>query len=93
MTAEYSTGNNLLSGGDGNDFLNVSGSYFGSSNGSSDDLSKGNNTLQGGAGDDNLTAGGSTGNNLLSGGDGNDFLDISGGSSGDDQTEFDSRST
>ncbi|BDI20179.1 hypothetical protein ANSO36C_59810 [Nostoc cf. commune SO-36] len=73
MSAGGSTGDNLLSGDDGNDSLNISGGY-------SDSRSSGNNTLNGGAGDDTLSAGGSTGDNLLSGGDGNDSLDISGNS-------------
>ncbi|MEH2400343.1 calcium-binding protein [Nostoc sp.] len=68
MYADFSSGNNLLSGGDGNDTLSTSSyndpySYF---------LSSGNNTLNGGAGDDKLYAYVSTGNNFLSGGDGND---------------------
>ena len=57
MTASGSIGNNLLSGGDGNDFLDISGttSGYGESIVSSDS-SSGNNTLNGGAGDDTLTA-------------------------------------
>ena len=71
-----SSGNNLLSGGDGDDYLSVSGyfsySYYADSY--SDKTSGGNNTLNGGTGNDTLTASGSTGNNLLSGSDGNDSL-------------------
>ncbi|MEH2010705.1 calcium-binding protein, partial [Nostoc sp.] len=53
----------LLSGGDGNDYLDLT-------------YSDGNNTLTGGLGNDTLNASGSSGNNLLSGGDGNDYLDL-----------------
>ncbi|WP_292705211.1 MULTISPECIES: calcium-binding protein [unclassified Nostoc] len=82
MRAGGSTGDNLLSGGDGNDYLDISGIYSNTSVGLyinfSDSRSLGNNTLNGGAGNDTLRAGGSTGNNLLSGGSGNDYLDLSG---------------
>ncbi|MEH1872497.1 calcium-binding protein, partial [Nostoc sp.] len=69
-----SLGNNRLLGGDGNDFLDLSGRY----SPSQDSRSFGNNTLIGGAGNDSLSASGSLGNNRLLGGDGNDFLDLSG---------------
>jgi len=80
LIASGSKGDNLLSGGDGNDSLDISGYLYRGSdpNSSFNSISSGNNTLNGGAGDDTLGAGGSRGNNLLSGGDGNDFLNISG---------------
>ncbi|MEH1908965.1 MAG: hypothetical protein V7L05_09120 [Nostoc sp.] len=68
-----------LATGDGNDFLDISGSsdtaydYFEFY----DSRSSGKNTLNGGAGNDTLSAIGSTGDNLFSGGDGNDSLDVS----------------
>ncbi|MEH2126550.1 calcium-binding protein [Nostoc sp.] len=62
----YLSGDNLLNGGDRNDFLSVSDSY-------------GKNTIEGGAGDDTLNASFSSGDNLLNGGDGNDSL-VSGAS-------------
>ncbi|MBN3889269.1 MAG: calcium-binding protein [Nostoc sp. JL31] len=78
LNASGSTTDNLLSGSDGNDsldisgFFRVSGSVFPSNSYGSRSL--GNNTLEGGAGDDTLSAGGSKGDNLLSGGNGNDTL-------------------
>ncbi|MEH2024693.1 beta strand repeat-containing protein [Nostoc sp.] len=71
-----STGENLLFGDDGNDSLDISGSFDGSEYGGSYfyGYASGNNTLNGGAGDDTLSAQYSTGDNLLSGGDGNDLL-------------------
>ncbi|MBD2535110.1 calcium-binding protein [Nostoc flagelliforme FACHB-838] len=90
LNASGSTGDNLLFGGDGNDFLDVSGSYSGNSS-SFDSRSLGNNTLDGGAGNDSLSASGSKGDNLLSGGDGNDSLNVSGGTRSDFGF-FDSRS-
>ncbi|MHC5727611.1 MAG: calcium-binding protein, partial [Nostoc sp.] len=74
---EYSTGNNLLSGGDGNDSLSISGYAISYASGQNLFPSSGNNTLNGGAGDDTLNATISTGNNLLSGGDGNDSFYVS----------------
>ncbi|QLE44367.1 calcium-binding protein [Nostoc sp. C052] len=76
LNADSPSGNNLLSGDDGNDYLSTSGIY--TYRGEPNFSSSGNNTLNGGAGDDTLNAGISTGNNLLSGGDGNDSLSISG---------------
>ncbi|MEH2258455.1 beta strand repeat-containing protein [Nostoc sp.] len=78
LNANGSKGDNLLSGGNGNDFLYLIGSYSYDYGESKDSRSEGNNTLEGGAGDDRLRAGGLTGDNLLSGGDGNDELDLSG---------------
>ncbi|AVH66231.1 hemolysin-type calcium-binding repeat-containing protein [Nostoc sp. 'Peltigera membranacea cyanobiont' N6] len=75
MDAESPQGNNLLSGGDGNDTLSTSGVF--TYRAAPNFVSSGNNTLNGGAGNDYLMAEGSSGNNLLSGGDGNDYLDIS----------------
>jgi Ca2+-binding RTX toxin-like protein len=87
-------GENLLSGGNGSDFLSVSGySAFRYANYYYDSRSFGNSTLNGGAGDDNLSASGSTGNNLLSGDDGNDSLSISGYSEGSNYDDYDSRSS
>ncbi|WP_445626190.1 beta strand repeat-containing protein [Nostoc sp. DSM 114167] len=57
-----SADDNLLDGGDGNDFLSVFSD------------ASGENTLNGGVGNDTLDVSGSTGNNLLDGGDGNDSL-------------------
>ncbi|MHC5730988.1 MAG: calcium-binding protein, partial [Nostoc sp.] len=59
MSASGSTGNNLLFGGDGNDYISASGAT-------------GNNTLDGGNGNDILTGG--LGNDILIGGLGNDTL-------------------
>ena len=73
MNAESSSGNNLLSGGDGNDFLSISGYLFYNAS-TIDYRSSGNNTLNGGAGNDTLNGSGSYVNKLLSGGDGNDYL-------------------
>ncbi|MEH2233879.1 MAG: calcium-binding protein [Nostoc sp.] len=69
MSGRGSTGNNLLSGGDGNDYLDI---------GSSDPTLSTivNNTLNGGAGDDTFDATNAKGNNLLSGGDGNDSFNL-----------------
>jgi len=78
LSASGSTGNNLLSGDDGNDTVSISGYYNGDNYDEYDSRSSGNNTLNGGAGDDTLSASGSKGNNLLSGGYGNDSLSISG---------------
>ncbi|MGV0104181.1 Calcium-binding protein [Nostoc sp. DSM 114160] len=78
LNASGSIADNLLSGSDGNDsldisgFFKVSGSVFPSNSYGSRSL--GNNTLEGGVGDDTLSAGGSKGDNLLSGGNGNDTL-------------------
>ncbi|WDD36971.1 calcium-binding protein (plasmid) [Nostoc sp. UHCC 0926] len=77
MRAEFSTGDNLLSGGDGNDYLSISGYIINISGGDNFYPSSGNNTLNGGTGDDILYAQISTGNNLLSGGDGNDSFYVS----------------
>ncbi|MEH2228670.1 MAG: calcium-binding protein [Nostoc sp.] len=78
LSAGGSKGDNLLFGDDGNDSLDIFGSYSYYYAESKDSRSEGNNTLDGGGGDDRLSAGGSKGDNLLSGGDGNDELDISG---------------
>ena len=59
MYASYSVGDNLLDGGDGNDFLYAYGAT-------------GSNTLLGGAGDDTIYGG--SGSDLLTGGSGNDIL-------------------
>ncbi|MEH2281794.1 MAG: calcium-binding protein [Nostoc sp.] len=67
---DLSNGDNLLSGGDGNDTL----SGLGNATTSSHPSGKGNNTLNGGAGDDYFNIDLSQGDNLLSGGDGNDTL-------------------
>ncbi|WP_267868523.1 calcium-binding protein [Nostoc sp. CHAB 5836] len=80
LYARSSSGYNLLSSGDGNDFLDTSSyslSYDDNTSSKSLIPSSGNNTLNGGAGDDRLYARFSLGNNLLSGGDGNDFFDLS----------------
>ncbi|MEH1848583.1 MAG: calcium-binding protein, partial [Nostoc sp.] len=77
LKAEYSTGNNFLSGDDGNDSLSISAYFFEFSSGSGYFSSSGNNTLNGGAGDDTLGAEHSTGSNFLSGGDGNDSFSLS----------------
>ncbi len=86
MSAGGSTGDNLLSGGDGNDYLSISGyySYTPSDPYSPRDVSItyesrsiSNNTLNGGTGDDNLNASNSKGNNLLDGGAGNDYISAS----------------
>jgi Ca2+-binding RTX toxin-like protein len=92
LRAGGSTGDNLLSGGDGNDYLDISGSYT-SYRAEFDSRSTGKNTLKGGAGDDTLRAVSSTGDNLLSGGDGNDYLDVSGTVYSDPFAINDSRST
>ncbi|MEH1944176.1 MAG: calcium-binding protein [Nostoc sp.] len=80
LNADYSSGDNLLDGDDGNDFLFASGyQYYSSYNEQGGDLrTLGNSTLNGGAGNDNLSASGSTGDNLLSGGDGNDSVSVFG---------------
>ncbi|MBE9106088.1 hypothetical protein IQ229_14400 [Nostoc cf. edaphicum LEGE 07299] len=70
-----SADDNLLDGGDGDDFLYASAFY---------DVS-GENTLNGGVGNDTLEVGTSTGNYLLDGGDGNDSL-IASYSSGNNNT-------
>nr|WP_223269968.1 calcium-binding protein [Nostoc sp. 'Peltigera membranacea cyanobiont' 213] len=67
MILSYSTGDNLLNGGDGNDSLSTTESF-------GYNTPSGNNTLNGGAGNDILSVDGSTGDNLLNGGDGNDIL-------------------
>ena len=59
IVGNYSSGDNLLSGGDGNDTLIASQGY-------------GKNTLIGGNGNDYLTGG--SGNDYLTGGSGNDYL-------------------
>ncbi|MEH2068070.1 MAG: calcium-binding protein [Nostoc sp.] len=64
-------GANLLLGGDGNDTLLASGSYF------SYPSTFANNTLKGGAGNDYLNIDYSSGDNLLLGGDGDDTLSAS----------------
>ncbi|MEH2415069.1 beta strand repeat-containing protein [Nostoc sp.] len=69
LNVESSTDDNLLDGGDGNDFL-YTPSF----------TTSGNNTLNGGVGNDTLNVESSTGNNLLDGGDGNDSLIASGAS-------------
>ncbi|PHM06729.1 calcium-binding protein [Nostoc sp. 'Peltigera malacea cyanobiont' DB3992] len=67
----------MLSGGDGNDSLDISGDYsYYASYDYSDSRPSGNNTLEGGAGDDRLSFGNSTGDNLLSGDDGNDSFNL-----------------
>ncbi|MEH2082551.1 MAG: calcium-binding protein [Nostoc sp.] len=73
--------NNLLSGDDGNDSLDVSGFYDDYRGNFSLIAILGKNTLNGGAGDDNLVTNYSSGNNLLSGGDGNDTLTAAGSAS------------
>ncbi|MFN6498722.1 MAG: calcium-binding protein [Nostoc sp. DedQUE01] len=74
LSADGSLGNNLLYGGNGNDYLGVIGYISGDRSGISINYVSGNNTLNGGSGDDNLVINLSDGNNLLSGGDGNDSL-------------------
>ncbi|MCC5646924.1 calcium-binding protein [Nostoc sp. CHAB 5824] len=76
MNVNYSEGNNLLDGGDGNDYLSASGNYYYNVRAGLIFLNPipGNNTLTGGAGDDNLNADYSTGNNTLTGGAGDDNL-------------------
>ncbi|MEH2066702.1 MAG: calcium-binding protein [Nostoc sp.] len=69
LNVDHSTGDNLLSGDDGNDTISASGEY--------PNPASGNNTLNGGAGDDILNVDNSTGDKLLSGGDGNDTLSAS----------------
>ncbi|MEH2257034.1 beta strand repeat-containing protein [Nostoc sp.] len=93
LYADSPSSNNRLFGGDGNDFLDISGSdkYY-SYLPDYDDRSLGNNTLNGGAGDDTLNASGSFGDNLLDGGDGNDSLSISGNQRGEEYGAFNSRS-
>ncbi|MEH2174780.1 beta strand repeat-containing protein [Nostoc sp.] len=79
LRADYrdysSLGDNLFSGGDGNDSLLISanGIY------SPGDRSYDKNTLSGGAGDDTLGTSGLSGDNLFFGGDGNDSLSTFGG--------------
>jgi Ca2+-binding RTX toxin-like protein len=104
LSASGSKGDNLLDGGNGNDYLDISGNYeyrysysiYDSSTRKYDSRSLGNNTLNGGAGEDTLSASGSKGDNLLNGGDGNDYLDISGnyetGGGGKYSYQFDPRS-
>ncbi|MBD2530365.1 calcium-binding protein [Nostoc flagelliforme FACHB-838] len=75
--ADYSEGDNVLSGGDGNDYLSVfnfspSPPFF-----SQEERPSYKNTLNGGAGDDTLSTSGLSGDNLLSGDDGNDTLSAS----------------
>ncbi|MBX9257916.1 hypothetical protein H1Q63_29000 [Desmonostoc muscorum CCALA 125] len=73
-----STGDNLVNGGDGNDYLlGSSNSYYDESGTFVSRLVSGNNTLNGGVGNDILTLFYSTGNNLLDGGDGDDSLTVS----------------
>ncbi|MCC5664062.1 calcium-binding protein [Nostoc sp. CHAB 5784] len=76
LNVNYSQSNNLLCGGDGNDYLFAYGDY-------TDDLSgvisfrnpiSGSNTLNGGTGDDRLDASFSIGNNTLIGDAGEDIL-------------------
>ncbi|MBN3925184.1 MAG: calcium-binding protein, partial [Nostoc sp. NMS4] len=77
LRAEFSTGNNLLSGDDGNDILDISGDFVLYGTGAGNYYpSSGNNTLNGGAGDDTFFARHSIGNNLFSGGNGNDSFYI-----------------
>ena len=79
----YLLGDNLLSGGDGNDFLFASG-YYDYNDGLNIyyTYASGNNTLNGGAGNDTLNVDASTGNNLLNGGAGDTWL-YAYGSTGD----------
>ncbi|MEH2138967.1 hypothetical protein [Nostoc sp.] len=81
LSAISSKGDNILSGEDGNDFLDVEDSegYNTVNGGGGDDylsafFASGNNTLNGGAGNDSLNATSSTGDNFLFGGNGNDIL-------------------
>ncbi|MCC5657049.1 calcium-binding protein [Nostoc sp. XA010] len=76
LNVNYSQSNNLLCGGDGNDYLFAYGDYTESPEGLIDFRNpiSGSNTLNGGIGDDRLNASFSTGNNLLSGGTGEDIL-------------------
>ncbi|MDZ8105549.1 MAG: calcium-binding protein [Nostoc sp. DedQUE12a] len=71
LNVDLSRGDNLLFGGNGDDFL------FASNNGPAFDFgitTSGNNTLNGGAGSDSLNIDFSSGDNLLDGGAGNDTL-------------------
>ncbi|MBC6435995.1 calcium-binding protein [Nostoc sp. HG1] len=76
LNVNYSQSNNLLCGGDGNDYLFAYGDYTEFPEGLIDFRNpiSGSNTLNGGIGDDRLNAYYSTGNNLLSGGTGEDIL-------------------
>lgn len=73
LSVDYSTGQNLLDGGDGNDYLFAS-TYYVLYDHSYNDGASGNNTLNGGNGNDFLIVDYSTGNNLLDGGNNNDYL-------------------
>ena len=81
ISGGYKTGNNTLSGGDGDDTLSAS-------------YNAANNTLSGGDGNDTLSVLASTGNNTLSGGAGNDTftggtgIDTLTGSTGADRFYF-----
>ncbi|MEH2264796.1 calcium-binding protein [Nostoc sp.] len=79
LVTNYSSGNNRLSGDNGNDTLSASGSAYLYSLYGVYTVS-GNNTLNGGAGNDRLIVDYSSGHNLLDGGDGNDTLTASGAS-------------
>ncbi|MFN6487681.1 MULTISPECIES: hypothetical protein [unclassified Nostoc] len=77
LNANYLEGDNLLDGGDENDYLLASGDYSEFRGGTKfGNPISGNNTLNGGAGNDSLNANYSTGNNLLDGGAGDDRLNI-----------------
>jgi Ca2+-binding RTX toxin-like protein len=75
-----SSGDNLLFGGDGNDFLDISGYFYQFSDVYFNSRSSGKNLLSGGDGNDSLIASGATGNNTVIGGNGDDTL--TGGSGG-----------
>ncbi|MEH2199756.1 calcium-binding protein [Nostoc sp.] len=72
LNIDYSSGDNLLSGGDGNDYLSASGTSLDYDSGAY--AASGNNTLKGGGGNDSLNIDYSSGDNLLFGGDNNDLL-------------------
>ncbi|WP_298917128.1 calcium-binding protein [uncultured Nostoc sp.] len=74
-----STGDNLLYGDNGNDYLFAFGGYYKYNDAYRDYITiynylSGNNTLKGGAGNDYLRIEASSGNNVLSGDDGDDGL-------------------
>ncbi|NEU84408.1 calcium-binding protein, partial [Nostoc sp. UIC 10630] len=76
LNVDYSTGNNLLNGDNGNDYLSASGYEYDNSGDEKGVYRRtsGNNTLNGGTGADKLIVDYSTGNNLLLGGDDNDYI-------------------
>ncbi len=76
LNVNYSQSNNLLCGGNGNDYLFAYGDYTKDPSGliSFRNPISGSNTLNGGTGDDRLDASYSTGNNTLNGDAGEDIL-------------------